>query len=305
MSDAIPVPHDIALSAWVDEAKADAAKHLERQITEILLHAIGITKSLNEALVLKGGVLMSLVHGSYRYTGDVDFTAIVDPDPYADILKTELNRALPRAAADLGFTDIACAVQRFDYKPKKEGFAELKAPALKLNIGYAKKGTTDENRLIQGKSTRILQVDISFKEKLSTVSEVSLENTGVTIQAYSFEEIISEKIRATLQQVKRGRNRRQDVFDIRWLVDRYIPDDISRKTILETLIKKSEDRDIIPTEDSFDDQELKERSSKDWDTLKLEVGEKLPDFEESFEIVRNFYRSLPWDKVNHSPRTAG
>jgi len=294
MSDGIVVPRNVAISAWVEEAKADAIKYQERQVTEILLHAVGITEALNEALVLKGGVLMSLVHGSYRQTGDVDFTAIVDPEPYAELLKATLNRALPRAAADLGFTDISCAVQRFDYQPKKEGFADFTAPALKLNIGYAQKGTSDESRLKEGKSTRILQVDISFKEKVVNTSEVTIEEPDVTIQAYSFEEIIAEKLRATLQQVKRKRNRRQDVFDIRWLVEKYAPDEAARKIILGTLLEKSEDRDIVPTVESFDDEEVKERSSKEWDTMKLEVGGKLPDFAESFEIVRLFYRSLPW-----------
>jgi len=297
MSDIIIVPYNVKLSAWVDEAKADAVKHLERQITEILLHAIGITEPLKQALVLKGGVLMSLVHGSYRYTGDVDFTAIVDPDPYADKLKEMLNSALPRAAADLGFTDIICTVQRFDYKPRKEGFTEFTSPALKLNIGYAKKGTRDEERLLEGKSTRILQMDISFKERVLSVSEVNIEDPDVTIQAYSFEEIIAEKLRATLQQVNRGRNRRQDVFDIRWLVERYDPDVDSLTIILKTLIEKSQDRNIVPSLESFENPEVKERSAKEWDTLKLEVGGKLPDFDESFDIVRSFYRSLPWDQI--------
>lgn len=305
MSEAIPVPHDVALSAWVNEAKADAVKHMERQVTEILLHAIGITKSLNQALVLKGGILMSLVHGSYRYTGDVDFTAIVDPAPYADLLKADLNRALPRATADLGITDIVCAVQRFDYKPRQEGFTEFTAPALKLNIGYAKKGTRDEERLSEGKSTRILEVDISFKEKVLSVSEINIEETAVKFQAYDFEEVIAEKMRATIQQVTRGRNRRQDVFDIRWLVKRYVPDEYSREKILRTLIEKSEDRNIVPTVDSFDDPELKEKSAKDWGSLEIEIGGKLPDFEESFEIVRDFYRSLPWDQFSHSPSITG
>jgi predicted nucleotidyltransferase component of viral defense system len=194
----------------------------------------------------------------------------------------------------LGFTDISCAVQRFDYQPRKDGFANFIAPALKLNIGYAKKGTRDEGRLKEGQSTRILQVDISFKEKVVNTAEVTIEEPDVTIRAYSFEEIIAEKLRATLQQVKRNRNRRQDVFDIRWLVDRYAPDQASREIILSTLLEKSEDRDIVPTLESFDNEEVKERSSKDWDTMKLEVGGKLPDFAESFEIVRKFYRSLPW-----------
>ncbi len=288
------VPLNVALSTWVEEAKADPVKYQERQVTEILLNAIGITEALRSALVLKGGILMSLMHGSYRQTGDVDFTAVVDPEPYAELLKKTLNNALRRAAAALGYTDVLCAVQRFDYQPKKEGFAGFVAPALKLSIGYAVKGTTDEERLAQGKSTRILDVDISFKEKVITTAEVIIEEPDVSIQTYSFEEIIAEKLRAILQQVKRNRSRRQDVFDIRWLIERYNPDSDTRALILETLLQKSETRDINPEPDSFDSQEVKDRSAKEWDTMKLEVGGKLPAFDESFAIVRDFYRSLPW-----------
>lgn len=288
------VPLNVALSTWVEEAKADPVKFQERQVTEILLNAVGITETLRSTLVLKGGILMSLMHGSYRQTGDVDFTAIVDPEPYAELLKKTLNNALQRAAATLGYTDILCAVQRFDYQPKQEGFAGFTAPALKLSIGYAVKGTTDEERLAQGKSTRIVEVDISFKEKVVNTAEVTIEEPDVSIQTYSFEEIIAEKLRAILQQVKRNRTRRQDVFDIRWLIDRYKPVADTKTLILKTLREKSETRDIDPEQDSFDNPEVKARSAKEWDTMKLEVGGKLPDFEESFVIVRDFYRSLPW-----------
>ncbi|MBB5666341.1 putative nucleotidyltransferase component of viral defense system [Rhizobium leguminosarum] len=295
------VPLDIALSAWVEEAKADPVKHQERQVTEILLHAIGITESLHKALVLKGGILMSLMHGSYRHTGDVDFTAIVDPEPYAGLLKPMLNRALQRAAADLAVTDIVCAVQRFDYQPKKEGFAGFTAPALKLSIGYANKGTSDEERLVQGRSTRIVEVDISFKEKVVNTAEVVIEEPDVSIQAYRFEEVIAEKLRAVLQQIKRNRSRRQDVFDIRWLIERYHPDEETRAIIHETLLQKSESREIELAPDSLDNPDVKERSAKDWNTMELEVGGRLPDFEESFAIVRDFYRSLPW-KLNSAAK---
>ena len=137
-------------------------------------------------------------------------------------------------------------------------------------------------------------MDISFKEKVVNTAEVTIEEPDVSIQTYSFEEIIAEKLRAILQQVKRNRTRRQDVFDIRWLIDRYKPDADTKALILKTLREKSEIRDIDTAQDSFDNPEVKERSAKEWDTMKLEVGGKLPDFEESFAIVRDFYRSLPW-----------
>ncbi|TPW26971.1 nucleotidyl transferase AbiEii/AbiGii toxin family protein [Martelella alba] len=97
---------------------------------------------------------------------------------------------------------------------------ESAAPALMLSIGYATRGPTDELRLAQGKSTCIVEIDISGKEKVINAADVTIEEPDVSIRAYRLEEIIAEKLRAIVQQVKRNRDRRQDIFDIRWLIDR-------------------------------------------------------------------------------------
>jgi hypothetical protein len=290
------IPHNVFLADWVRQARPDPVRFLERQVTEILLHAIGITASLNKTLVLKGGVLMSLAHGSFRQTGDVDFTAIVDPEPYASLLKHNLNLALTRSSADLGYLDLLSAVQRFDYTPRRDGFEDMNAPALRLSIGYAKVGTSDAQRLKDGQSSRVLQVDISFKEKVIDTQNLTIEEPNITIQAYSFEEIIAEKLRATLQQAERNRSRRQDVFDIRWLIERYRPDLETIARIHAALLAKSENRNITPFLDSFDNPEIKARSASEWESMRLEIGGRLPNFDETFEIVRQFYRSMPWTK---------
>lgn len=294
MSDAQKLPLNVALADWVAQAVSDPIKHKERQVTEILLNAIGITDSLKRSLILKGGVLMSIAHGSYRQTGDVDFTAIVDPQPYADQLKAVLNTALARSSADLAYVDLKCAVQRFEYQPAKVGFADKSAPALRLSVGYATVGTSNEARLQDGRSTRILEVDISFKEQVLTTAELTIEEPDISIHAYAPEEIIAEKLRATLQQPGRNRTRRQDIFDIKWLIERYPPEKGTKRVILNTFLEKSADRGLNPTQLSMDDAAVKERSAKEWGTMSLEVGGQLPDFEQSYEIVRQFYRSLPW-----------
>lgn len=295
MSIPLKIPRNVALSAWVDQVKSDPVRYVERQVTEILLHAIGITPKLNDTLVLKGGVLMSLAHGSFRQTGDVDFTARIEPEPYAGNLKELLNTALRRSALDLGYVDLLTAVQRFEYRPRPETFADSTAPALDLSIGYAQRGTADESRFHNGKASRVIQVDISFREKVMNATELIIEEPHVAIQAYTIEEIIAEKFRAQLQQVPRNRARRQDVFDIDWLLHRYAPNEEMRAKILIALLAKSEDREIAPLQSSFDNPELKERANANWNSMGLEIGGKLPDFEEAFARVRAFYRSLPWN----------
>ncbi|MBK5956689.1 hypothetical protein CCR97_00355 [Rhodoplanes elegans] len=292
------IPRKVTISEWVEQVRADPVRYLERQVTEILLHAIGITPVLNESLVLKGGILMSLAHGSRRQTGDVDFTAIVDPEPYASKLRETLNGALPRAAADLGYTDIVCAVQRLVYKPRPEGFPEFTAPALRLTIGFAHRGEADEARLKEGQSTRVLQLDISFKEQVVHPTELVINEPEVSIRAYSAEEIIAEKLRALLQQPVRNRTRRQDVYDIDWLVTRYQPDEAMRARILDALLVKSADREIEPTQSSFDDPRVKEKAQAEWDTMRLEIGGALPEFEPTYQQIVVFYKSLPWSEGN-------
>jgi hypothetical protein len=295
MSPSLKVPRDVALSDWVEQARADPVRHRERQVTEILLYAIGITPQLKNTLVLKGGILMSLAHGSYRQTGDVDFTATVEPEPYASALKEALNRALPRAAADIGYVDLVCAVQRFHYKPRPEGFADFAAPALQLAIGYAERGGRAEAQLKGGVSPRVLQVDISFRERVIRAAELVIEAPEVTIQTYAVEEIIAEKFRALLQQPLRNRSRRQDVFDIDWLIERYQPDATMRTTILQALLAKSADRAMSPRPNSLDVPEVKDRAKAEWNTLRVEIGNRLPEFDATFARVAAFYAGLPWE----------
>lgn len=111
MSEREWIPRKIDMAAWVNLAAADPLKLRDRQVTEIVLTAIGITPALSEGLVLKGGILMSLAFGSARQTGDIDFTAAVDPQPFTDDLRGQLDAAMRRAGAGLGYTDLRCRVQ--------------------------------------------------------------------------------------------------------------------------------------------------------------------------------------------------
>jgi len=40
--------------------------------------------------------------------------------------------------------------------------------------------------------------------------------------------------------------------------------------------------------------EVKTRAQAEWNSMKLELGERLPNFEETFARVLVFYQSLPW-----------
>lgn len=290
------MPSGINIRDWVDEAKADPVKYRSRQAAEILLTAIGLTKSLKDCLFLKGGTLMALGFRSTRVTADIDFTTDAEPDDLPKRIENELNDGLRRSQAKLGYLDILCRVQKVKMRPRPENFSELTCPALEVSIGYVKKGSKGEKRFHEGMATDTVKVEISFKEQVSAFQELHLSGPEVAIKAYSETEIIAEKLRALLQQpILRGKSRRQDIYDISLLIQGREYDQDELVEIHSTFLKKCHSRDIFPDSKSFDDPIIKELAYKDWHTL-LDELDDLPDFEKQFDMVSGFYRNLPWTK---------
>ncbi len=64
--------------------------------------------------------------------------------------------------------------------------------------------------------------------------------------------------------------------------------------ILEALKQKCFARDLEPNNQSLDNTDVKYRAGADWDTMGLELAD-LPEFEDCYERVSTFYRSLPWE----------
>lgn len=297
MSDGIEIGVRIAvdISEWIDKAKADPQAHLERQVTEIFLAALAMTKPFANEIFLKGGILMGVVYKSPRQTGDIDFTAISEPSKeMAGALMIELNNAFPRAAAKLGYPDMMCKVQSSRYEPSAKMFAKANGPLLALRVGYARRGSPQERLFRAGTATNVLDVDIAFREPVNAIQIVRLGDEGVTVRAYSLLDLIAEKMRALLQQPKRKRNRRQDVYDIACLLKQFELDLDERTHLLALIQQKCRARDIEPDREALGHHEVRDRAARDWDTLGLEL-EELPDFQSCFEIVEGFYRSLPWE----------
>lgn len=282
---------------WVEKAEADPELLMERQVTEVVLAAIGLSDQFGERIFLKGGILMGVLYASERNTGDIDFTTDLHPEKQLPAaLEGELNRTLPQACAKLGYTDLLCQVQSVKIRPRKDTFAESSFPALEVRIGYAERGSAQEARYHQKASTSVVYADISFNEPISGVQVVKLdEEEALEIRAYSLKDLIAEKLRALLQQPIRKRNRRQDVYDIDHLIQGFPLLEDEKQGLLEALREKCAARGIDPREESLSDDEVKERARAEWDTLAQEIGEEgLPDFDECFARVDEFYRSLPW-----------
>lgn len=284
---------DIDVRAWVEAAKADPVRYRDRQVTEIVLTTIGIAPSLKDTLVLKGGTLMALAFKSDRVTGDIDFTAQVGPEGFEEKLVSELNELMPKTAIRLQYLDLVCQVQSVEKKPRPDNFLDRDFPALLVRVGSAERGTRQEALLSAGRASRVHQLEISFRDQVYAFQELCLFEAGVAVQGFTLCELIAEKLRALLQQPIRKRNRRQDVFDIAFLVETNEIDDDDRRVIHQTLVYKCATRDITPNKDSLNDPEVVGRAKADWKTMQLEV-DTLPPFDDRFKLVQELYASLPW-----------
>ena len=236
---------------------------------------------------------MGLVYSSPRQTTDIDLTADFAVDTSTvDEIERSLDAVFPRAAAALGYADLIVKIQSLQRLPRRKSFETARFPALKLKVASANRGTRQEGRLLQGEASVVVDVDISFNESWTAVQILELTG-GNELFAYSLSDLIAEKYRALLQQVPRKRNRRQDVYDLDILIsDRSVNRTLGTQ-ILYALVTKCRSRDIDPTPASLENPEIKERAGADWGTMKLELGE-LPDFEDCFARVLQFYCNLPW-----------
>lgn len=283
----------IDIGRWI-RAAATSVTRRQREVTQIILHAISATPALRDALCLKGGVLMGLVYGSTRLSADVDFSITDRSKPGKTIeqdYREMFDPALQRAAAECGYPDIALQVQGVRGLPENR-FPDVEFPGVKVRIGYAVTGSQQHERLLEGQSSSVVELDISFNEAIGEIQVLRISEEK-TLLAYSLIDMIAEKYRALLQQKDRNRYRRQDIYDLDILIGDAELDDAAREQVLETLMRKCESRIPAPGSGAMDDPEIRMRAQADWDTLEVEVRE-LPGFGECFERVREFYRKLPW-----------
>jgi hypothetical protein len=283
----------IDISAWIEKAKRDPIKYRQRQMTEIVLNAIAMTPGLRKGLYLKGGTLMNIAFESPRATGDVDFTTSEEPAAFAARIESDLNGALRRATAKLGYS-LVCRVQTIKKRPRPEFFADAQCPAMQMTIASAEAGSREAARLEVGQASQTLSVEISFNEPVQGLDEIILKGSQSPIKSYSLIEVIAEKIRAFIQQKVRDRKRRQDIFDIAFLLEKFDLDDDERAELLRIFILKCDARGINPTSESLFDPDLSERAKSVWHTMQQELDDPLPLYEDCFARVATFYRSLPW-----------
>lgn len=289
------------ITAWVSASKDEDDRRFRKAIHLVLL-AISKDSKLSHSLIIKGGIVMSLVYGGLRYTSDLDASSLATIDDLTpEKLEKDLNRYLKAAEIEVGY---GLAFNIHSIKPQPRQYLEAQYPAYKVKIGFAHQNRPSEmQRLDKKQSPSIIDIDISFNEPLTPADIERIElNQDRSILCYSLAQIIAEKYRSLLQQPVRNRNRRQDVYDIHHLLVDYA-DYYNRietkQAVLEKLLRSAEGKNIDKylNQQGILAEDIKAMALKDFDTLDLEIDVKTIDPNQMFDKISEYYQALPWQDL--------
>jgi predicted nucleotidyltransferase component of viral defense system len=280
------------LSEWVRQSE-NTADTAFRQAVHTLITAISRSDSLHAKMIFHGGLLLAILFQGIRHTKDVDFVTSdhrsqIDIDDFISRLNEEVS-----VACEILTYGLDCKIQSYRVKPPGEN---RNFQTIKIKMGYAYKGTSAHRKLIKRECPTVFEIDYSFNEINQRIDTIQLVDGG-KIQVYSLPDIVGEKFRAMIQQKIRNRQRRQDAFDIYWLLKSGYLDDRSLKILVyRSLLMKAKSRNLQVNKHSLSDEEIMKRSKAEYKTLAYEIDGTLPPFEEVYITVRNYYESLPWGK---------
>ena len=278
------------IEEWVNQ-ETDPYRRELREAVHTVLHAIAKSQRLNCQMIMKGGILLAIRYHSSRFTKDIDFST---EQKYADFdekaFLSEFGESLTHAVEDLDY-GLDCRIQRWEVRPKEK---DKNFQTMALKIGFAQKGSNKHKSLLKNNCTDVLEVDYSFNELTQEKEILKIFNNEESLEAYSFTDLIAEKFRAILQQEMRNRIRRQDPYDLYFLFKNYSITKDEKLKILNSLIIKSNSRNLEVNKLSISEEIIKQRSEKEYSQLADEIEETLPPFEEVYNFVQKFYESLPW-----------
>lgn len=222
---------NLAIQEWVDKAPANQSEF--RKAVHIILCGIAHKSELRSRMIMKGGILLALRYRSSRFTKDIDFsTSLTKTELEPERIRDLLAAALPIAGEMLDY-GVDCMIQKFEVLPPHD---RATFPSIRMKVGYAMKASAKHKRLLAGSCPDIISIDFSLNEPVPGAEPVSLtEANDVTILVYTSADLIAEKIRALLQQETSNRYRRQDIYDLHFLLSNHPPDDAQKVAILESL----------------------------------------------------------------------
>ena len=246
-----------------------------------ILAGIASHPEINDALVFKGGsALKKLFFGNYRFSEDLDFTAI--DSPIGDRLEKSIKEAMEQTSRLLSkHGPFILHTERYlEREPHPHGqdafmirvqFPWHPIPLCRIKVEI----THDEPVLIAPDKRQLIH---DYDEEL--VYEIT---------CYRLEEIIAEKLRALLQThqklIIRGWNRPRvrDYYDL-WRILKKYNDGLNGKQIHSLLDQKCTSKGILfQTLDAFFSDELVSEAHRHW---KANLAPFLPELPECSEVLK-------------------
>lgn len=279
------------LPAWVANGP-DRQRHF-REAVHIILTAIGTSTALRSKMIMKGGMLMAIRYDSTRFTRDADFSTqarFVKGDD--DSMLQELDQQITWANERLPY-DTMCRRQRTEMSPVPP--EENDFPGMKLSIGYAQRSNKRQlDRLLNGQSPNVVEIDHSYNEAVMDVEVLRLSD-GDSIGAYSFTNLIAEKLRSLLQQPVRRRNREQDVYDLHLLIGMgHLLSVQERRHLVKLITHSCASRKIAVDVGALRNPEVRAMAEKGYANLQPTIDGPLLPFDQAYQVVQDFFEGLPW-----------
>lgn len=276
-----------------DEA---AVRHVPQEVIEkdyvlsYILAGIANTPALTHSLVFKGGTaLKKCVFGDYRFSEDLDFTAINAPTD--EELERELRNALQwagRALSEHGPFKIE--LERYEEREPHPGAQE--AFTIRVQLPW------------QREPLCRVKIEISFDEPVLTdvyrrkMTHGYDEALDAEIDCYSLEEIVAEKLRALLQAhqklVMRGwtQRRARDYYDL-WRILKQYEKDLDTERLVPLLHQKCKVRGVdFDNVGSFFTKELVTEAQRAWKTMLATFVSDLPECDLVLKALRDMLNKL-------------
>ena len=254
--------HLAALRKRLEKASIDTRTRLDviqqDYLLSWLLEAIAQDEMLFEYLIFKGGTALKKCYfGNYRFSEDLDFTALQSRPEKVEIEKRLKNAVQYAEKLMREIDDIRLSFRRYNEKNPHP----MRQIAFSIYAQYP----------WQRQPLTKVMVEISLMENLAfNCVEKSIihpygEMLNGKLKVYALEEIVTEKLRALLENSKKlhergwGRSRVRDFYDLHQIIDKYNIE-IDWPSIAESIHVKCHAKDITfsKLEDFFDPLILKD-----------------------------------------------
>ena len=243
-------------------------------------------------MIMKGGVLLALSYRSPRYTKDIDFsTAIKRPDFDLADFRRHLENSLSDAVETLGLRSrLPCP--ELHQKPQND---DATFPTFKISIGYAARGhSRPQTAASRGGSTcRLDRLQLERAGRRDRAVRAGGRQRHPNLQSGGDG---GGEVPRPAPAGGRNRSRRQDIFDLHYVLsDHPLREDaLTKQRILDRLLEKSRIRELPIDPWAMSNPEIRRRSEARYHELASEIEGDLPPFDEVYDVVEAFYRSLPW-----------